>query len=385
MRLDGVEVLTVRLALREPVASAGLVHTDKTTLFVRVRADGRSGWGECAAYPGARPPDATVAAVEMPIDHAVARLFDASPDGQVPDPEVVSVACGGGSVVEQSAAAALEMAVFDLTLAATGRSLAEAVGAVRDRVEYGAVVGIPRGRDLGELTDRIAAALEAGVRRVRIKIEPGWERAPLAAARARFPEAVLSADANGSFVPGDSSLLRSLDEFSLRCLEQPFGPADLESHGALASAMATPIGLDESLWSVDRVRQALAAGACRVACLKPGRLGGLFPATDAASACATAGVACFVGGFFETGLGRAANAALAGRPEFGLPGDVGPPDRYLDADPFTSLPVSEGTVTLSANPGIGVVSRDGVLLERALRRRWIPWSAQGTRANTKTR
>ena len=77
--------------------------------------------------------------------------------------------------------------------------------------------------------------------------------------------------------------------------------------------MTTPIALDESLSSLARVREAVDRGACRVACLKPGRLGGIFAAVAAAQLCASSDVECFVGGFFESGLGRAVNAAVRTR------------------------------------------------------------------------
>ena len=98
-----------------------------------------------------------------------------------------------------------------------------------------------------------------------------------------------------------------------------------------------------------------------MACLKPGRLGGIVATRAAHAACSEAGLAVFVGGFFETGLGRSVNAALAGRAEFGLPGDLGDPDRYLVANPFSYLECGDGTVRLSDAPGVGAELRPQVL------------------------
>jgi O-succinylbenzoate synthase len=274
---------------------------------------------------------------------------------------VAGVCVGGGSVGEQSVAGALEMAVLDAELRSASRSLASLLGVAHREVGVGDVVGIPPEHDLGALIDAVGAALDEGARRVRIKIEPGWDHEPLSAVRERYADAVLQADANGSFEPGAAAGLRGLDTYGLRCLEQPFVAEDLQSHRALAESMSTPIALDESLWSVARVRDAVQAGACRVACVKPGRLGGVFAAIAAAEACAEAGVECFVGGFFETGLGRCVNAALAGRAEFSLPGDLGDPDRYLAANPFAYLPEESGTVRLSDAPGLGAELRPGVM------------------------
>jgi L-alanine-DL-glutamate epimerase-like enolase superfamily enzyme len=90
-------------------------------------------------------------------------------------------------------------------------------------------------------------------------------------------------------------------------------------------------------------------------------MGGVFAAVAAAEYCARAGVDCFVGGFFETGLGRSVNAAVAGRGEFGLPGDLGDPDLYLEANPFSYLATHRGVVALSEAPGLGAELRAEVL------------------------
>jgi O-succinylbenzoate synthase len=368
VRIEGVEVTVASLSLRVPVASAAMSHSDKSTLLLRVLTDQGSGWGECSAYPGARPPDPTVEAVEPAVvDRVVGRLFEACHRGRLVPAAAVAATCGGvGSVSDQSVAAALEMAVLDAELRSSATSLASRLGVTRREVESGALVGIPPERNLGALVESVGVALESGARRIRVKIEPGWDHVPLEAIRASFGDAVLQADANGSFQPGSAAGLRGLDAYGLRCLEQPFGLDDLRAHRDLALTMSTPIGLDESLWSLARVRDALAAGACRVACLKPGRLGGVFAAVSAAELCAQAGVDCFVGGFFETGLGRAVNAALSGRAEFALPGDLGDPDGYLDANPFSYLASRAGEVTLSEASGLGAELREDVLSTRRL-------------------
>jgi L-alanine-DL-glutamate epimerase-like enolase superfamily enzyme len=127
----------------------------------------------------------------------------------------------------------------------------------------------------------------------------------------------------------DARRLVELDGLGLCCIEQPLPPADLAALAELAACLDTPVALDESLSSLGRVRDALRYGACGVACLKPARLGGLLRAKTAVNACRESGVAAFVGGFFESGFARAANAALAGLSGFTLPGDLSDPAEYL--------------------------------------------------------
>ncbi len=62
------------------------------------------------------------------------------------------------------------------------------------------------------------------------------------------------------------------------------------------------------------------------------------------------------GGMLETGVGRAANLALAALPGFTLPGDISAADRYWHLDIVTEPAVleSDGTVRVPNGPGIGV-------------------------------
>jgi O-succinylbenzoate synthase len=58
----------------------------------------------------------------------------------------------------------------------------------------------------------------------------------------------------------------------------------------------------------------------------------------------------------ETGVGRAANLALASLPGFTLPGDTSASDRYFEKDlleqPFELSP--DGTMAVPTDPGLGV-------------------------------
>jgi len=51
-----------------------------------------------------------------------------------------------------------------------------------------------------ELQDRVSESLEAGYRRVKLKICPGWDLVPVAAVRDRFGEnLMLQVDANSAY------------------------------------------------------------------------------------------------------------------------------------------------------------------------------------------
>ena len=66
------------------------------------------------------------------------------------------------------------------------------------------------------------------------------------------------------------------------------------------------------------------------------------------------GLAVWCGGMVETGLGRAANAALAALPGFTLPGDISASDRFYQTDITAPLTISDGYMDVPAGPGLGV-------------------------------
>ena len=90
--------------------------------------------------------------------------------------------------------------------------------------------------------------------------------------------------------------------------------------------------------------------------IKGARVGGYLEAVRVHEACRARVVPVWCGGMLETGIGRAANLALASLPGFTLPGDLSASDRYYARDvvtePFTLAP--DGTMTVPTGPGLGV-------------------------------
>jgi O-succinylbenzoate synthase len=252
------------------------------------------------------------------------------------------------------AKAALESAWLDAESRATGTSLARRLGGTRPTVAAGVAVGLTSG--IPELLDEVGRRVAEGYRRVKLKIHPGWDVEPVAAVRDRFgPDLLLQADANGSYRRADASDLARLDAFDLLLIEQPLADDDLVGHAELAGKMTTPVCLDESITSAGAADTALALGACRVINIKPGRVGGLLEAVRIHDRCAGQGVPVWCGGMLETGVGRAANLALASLPNFSLPGDLSASGRWYRED--ITPPVSlepDGTIAVPDGSGVDV-------------------------------
>ena len=140
-------------------------------------------------------------------------------------------------------------------------------------------------------------------------------------------------------------------------IEQPLAWDDLLRHAELQKRLATPICLDESITGVDRAEDMLALGSGRIVNIKPGRVGGHAQALAIHDVCAAHGVPVWCGGMLESGVGRAHNVALASLPNFTLPGDVSPCERYWERDivrPEWTMD-GEGRIRVPLDrPGIGV-------------------------------
>src|SRR5207237_6778312 len=132
-------------------------------------------------------------------------------------------------------------------------------------------VGIMDG--VPQLLDAVAAYLDQGYRRIKLKIEPGWDVEPVREVRERFGDILLQVDANTAYTLADAPQLARLDPFDLLLIEQPLPEDDMRGHAELARRIKTPVCLDESVTSARAAADAIALGACQIINVKPGRVG----------------------------------------------------------------------------------------------------------------
>jgi O-succinylbenzoate synthase len=179
-------------------------------------------------------------------------------------------------------------------------------------------------------------------------------------------------DANTAYTLADAPTLAALDPFGLLLIEQPLDEEDVLGHAELARRVRTPICLDESIVSARAAADAIRLGACSIVNVKPGRVGGYLEARRIHDVCRAMGVPVWCGGMLETGVGRAANLALAALPGFTLPGDTSASRRYYATDVTPEFVLSDGTIAVPDGPGIGVEPTDDALRELAATREWLP-------------
>jgi O-succinylbenzoate synthase len=214
-----------------------------------------------------------------------------------------------------------------------------------------------------ELLDQVDGYLAQGYKRVKLKIEPGHDIDRVRAVRERFGDILLQVDANAAYTLEHAEHLAQLDEFDLLLIEQPLFEERVRDHAELAKVVKTPICLDESIVTSQAATDAIAMGACSIINIKPGRMGGYLEAKRTHDICEAAGVPVWAGGMLESGLGRAANVALAAMSNFTLPGDTSASDRYYLQDVTPPFVLEDGTLRVPTGPGIGVEPIPEVLEE----------------------
>lgn len=351
-----VELRTVRMPLVRPFRTAHATETIRELLLLHWVGPDGVGWSECAADPaplffgeyldGARHVIEHVLLPMLATGERITAVHAHETMRRVP-----------GNVL---AKAAVETAVLDAELRSRGMPLVDYLGGVRRRIPVGVSVGIAT--DIAELLEWVTGYVGEGYRRIKLKIRPGWDLEPVAAVRRAFgDELMLQVDANQAYCSADTPALRAMDEFGLLLLEQPFPADELVTHARLAERITTPICLDESITGLPTASTAIALGAADVINIKPARVGGYLEARAIHDLCHAHGVPVFCGGVLETGIGRAANLALAALPGFTLPADISATSRYYAGDITQSFELVDGHLEIPPGPGSGAVIDEDTL------------------------
>lgn len=347
--LEGFELRVLHLPLVAPFTTSFGTETVREVIVVRALTAEGDGWGEIVTQ---NAPLYSSEYTHGAWDVASRWLIPALLGPRTVAPEDVA-AILRPFVGHRMAKAGLELAVLDAALRTEARSLGEYLGASHDRVPSGVSVGIQH--DPTALVEAVGGYLDEGYVRIKIKIKPGRDVGDTAAVRDAFGGIPLQVDANSAYTLDDIETLAELDRFGLLLIEQPLQEDDIVDHATLARRLTTPVCLDESIVSRKAATDALALGAASVINIKAGRVGGYLEAVAIHDLCRDASIPVWCGGMLETGIGRAANAALAALPGFTLPGDVSASSRFYHRDIVTAPAVLEdGHVRVPTGPGTGV-------------------------------
>lgn len=349
MKFQRFELRHVRLELTRPFETSFGRFTDRHLVIMKVFSD----MGVCfSESPSLHVPfynyETTQSTLHVLKDFIIPTLFENEIDS-IEDLHHLMEFVRGNNIAKSG----IDTAYYHLVSKTEGKSLAEYLGGTRTEVEVGISLGIENNID--QLLEQIELALNKGYKRIKIKIKPGWDLEPIRQIRNLFGDIPVMADANSAYSLDDMDIFKKLDAFNLMMIEQPLGYDDIYEHSLLQHQIITPICLDESIETVSDAKLAVEIKACKVINIKLSRVGGIYPAIKIHNICEEHGIPVWSGGMVESAIGKADCTALSTLPNFKLPGDISPSDRFFKKDIVSSgLELHEGCILVPNKPGVGI-------------------------------
>ena len=342
LNIDAIHMREINMPLAHPFETSFGLTTARRILLIELESEGLTAWGECVAGEHPYFSDEMIDTAWIITETELApRLLDTDLQGGGDVPHLLGQVRG-----HRMAKAALENAVWDLEAQSKKISLAQLLGGTREVIPCGVSIGIQP--SLEKLLEKVETEVSAGYQRIKLKCKPGWDLEIFEAVRNRWPEILLSCDANSAYRMKDFDHIASWDKFNLLMIEQPLWYDDFYFHSMLQKRIETAVCLDESIRNRRDALAAIDMESCQVINIKVGRVGGFSEAIAVHNAAEERGVPVWCGGMLETGIGRVHNIALSSLPNFSLPGDVSASARYWAQD------IIEPEVTVSKAGEIAV-------------------------------
>ena len=328
------ELYIVPLTFKHPIVTAHAVLTTRRTVILRLETvDGVVGYGEGVAF---ETPWYTAETVRSVIDTSALII-------QLLKGMTLSAASFGthvSSIIGQPMAKAMwESALWEVEAARANQTLKQYVQA-GDAVACGRTIGIGL---LSQTLNAIEAALASGFDRIKLKASPHELLPALGEIRSNFPDAPLMIDLNGSGSEQPLDWFEALDTYRLLMIEQPYPSTHWVETADLQARLTTPICLDESISAAQDVATMHRLRAGRIVNIKPARVGGWSEAL----AIRDSGTPYWVGGMYESSIGRYHTLLFASLSGAAYPADMAGTSAYFETDLLdTPLEVENGQLML---------------------------------------
>lgn len=361
IRIQRVELYELSLPLVEPFIISGGTMTERRSLVVLLHdGEGHTGYGECPPFELPFYSEETLGGARQLIEEVFLHRILGR---EIESPEALDRLLRDGVRGNPFARAALETAAWDLEAHSRHTGLAALLGerlgvTPEPAIPCGVALGIPPDRSPDTLRRWVEDALEAGYRRVKIKVAPGWDTEPVRAAKEamRGSELPLTVDANGGYEwPEHKASLRELDEAGLLYIEQPLPPDELVGHVRLSQTFRTQICVDETLRDARAARQIADLSGPRVWNVKVHRVGGLSEVCRIVQIAGAYGARLWAGTMPESGLGSQAALAAASLPGFVYPSDLEPSTRWFGRNADV-IKLTMNNAGWMAVPGVSVAA-----------------------------
>ena len=367
MKIEAVTLHEIRLPLVHFFETSFGRTYEREILLVCLHTDGGTAWGECVAGENPYYSDEWIGSAW----ETLAKFLAPAVIGKSYDKASDCALSMGKVRGHRMAKAAIENALWVAEAEEKKVPLSKLVGGTRKQIECGVSIGIQD--TVEQLLEKIETELAAGYRRIKVKVKPKWDVKVLARIRERWPDILLSCDANSAYTLEDFGHLSDFERFNLLMIEQPLWNDDIFYHARLQQRLKTALCLDESIRNARDATAALEVGACRIINIKVGRVGGMSEAIKVHNVCQKHDIPVWCGGMLESGVGRAHNVHLSTLENFKLPGDVSASKRYWKEDiidPEVTV-TPDGLINVPDAPGTGYKVKESLIAKLSRRTQTI--------------
>lgn len=367
MKIEAVTLREIRMPLVHFFETSFGRTTERRILLLTLHTNGPEGWGECVAGEDPFYSEESIETAWYAIERYLApALLGRTVEKSADVPGLLGKIRG-----HRMAKGAVENAVWDAEAQDSQVPLWRLLGGKEMEIACGVSIGIQN--SVEQLLEKIETELSAGYRRIKVKCKPGWDIDVFARVRERWPDILLSCDANSAYTLQQIEHLKKFDEFRLLMIEQPLWHDDFYFHARLQKELKTAICLDESIHGRRSATAAIELGACRIINIKVGRVGGFSEAVAVHNVAQQNRIPVWCGGMLETGIGRSHNIALSTLPNFTLPGDVSASKRYWKEDIIEpAVEVSpQGFIKVPQTPGRGFALRPDLIEKFTVRKQTL--------------
>ncbi len=260
--------------------------------------------------------------------------------------------------------AAVEFAMNDAIRRSTGKGILEAWDSPRlDKVPVGISMGLFENGFV--MSQAIKEAETEGYKRLKFKIKPGYASPSILTSLKECNHPTMSFDANGSFTANDFEALALFANLGYM-VEQPFAPGNSylqkefeENHSALINCPDEEV---ETLGQLIEQKDNLSELN-----IKPGRVGGVYNTIEIMEYCFANNISAWIGGMFETGIGRAQNLQIASFLPGAVAHDQSPSNRYFKKDVLKEpIEMEDGCISSRyfLNPEIDELTFEGLTISK---------------------
>lgn len=310
MRIDKIELKHISIPLKKTFKTAlRTVDSAENTVVMVHTDDGLTGFGE------APPTKAITGEDNESIRAAINEYIIPALTGQdMSDMDMLQQKLHGSVSGNNSAKAAVDMALYDLYTRQLGKPLYQYLGGYRNKVETDITISI---NEPEEMEADAAAAAEQGFSALKLKVgidaEKDVQRVKCIR-NAVGKDMKIRLDANQGWEVDEAiRTIRTLEDLDLdiELVEQPVKARDFAGLKKVKDNVNTIIMADESMFTAQDARELLEMQAADLLNIKLMKCGGIYKALQIVEIAEEYGVECMLGSMVESKISLTAAAHLA--------------------------------------------------------------------------